>query len=63
MVNKPLILLAKRFRSKALPAASLFPTELVDSRRIAFDILLNPYCDTVSKGRGEACPPIGSGEG
>jgi hypothetical protein len=53
MVDKQLILFAKRFRSKALSAASLSPIELVDSRRIAFDILLTPYCDTVSRGRGE----------
>jgi hypothetical protein len=53
MVNKRMILLAKRFRSKALLAAPLSPIELVDNRRIAFDILLTPYCDTVSQGRGE----------
>jgi hypothetical protein len=60
MVNKFLILFAKRFRSKALSAASLSPIEVVDSRRIAFDILLTPYCATVSPGggRGEENSPL-----
>jgi hypothetical protein len=53
MVNKRIILLAKRFRSKALSAASSSPIELVDSRRIAFNILLIPDCDTVSMGSGD----------
>ena len=50
MVNKRMIVFAKRFRSKAPSAASLSPIELVDGRRIAFDFdfLPTPYCDTVS---------------
>ncbi len=50
MVNKRMILFAKKFRSKALSAASLSPIQLVGGRRIAFDFLPTPYCDTASKG-------------
>jgi hypothetical protein len=49
VVNRRMILFAKRFRSKALSAASLSPIELVGGRRIAFDFLPTP-CDTASKG-------------
>ena len=52
MGNKPMILFVKRFRSKALSAASLPPDQLGDRRRITFDFLPTPYCDTVSGGRG-----------
>jgi hypothetical protein len=48
MVNKRMILFDRRFRSKAPSAASLSPVELVDGRRIAFDFLPTPYCNTVS---------------
>src|SRR4030042_3999004 len=45
MVNNHMILFAKRFRSKAPSAASLFPIQLVDRRRVGFDFLPIPYCD------------------
>jgi len=53
MVNKRMILFAKRFRSKAPSAASLSPIQLVDRRRVGFDFLSTPYCDTVSDVGGE----------
>ncbi len=52
MVNKRMILFAKRFRSKAPSAASLSPIQLADRRKVGFDFLPTPYCDTVSQGRG-----------
>ncbi len=55
MVNKRMILFAKRFRSKGPSAASLSPIQLADRRRVGFDFLPTPYCDTVSTG--------GEGEG
>ena len=59
MVNKRMILFTKRFRpafaealragrSKAPSAASLFPIQLVDRRRVGFDFLPIPYCDIAS---------------
>ncbi len=45
---KPMILFVKMFRSKALSATSLSPGQLGDCRRIPFDFLTTPYCDTVS---------------
>jgi hypothetical protein len=54
MVNKRMILFAKRFRSKAPSAASLSPGQLADRRRVGFDFLPTPYCDTgSSRGEGE----------
>ena len=53
MVNKRMILFIKRLRSKAPSAASLSPGQLADRRRVGFDFLPTPYCDIVSKGRGE----------
>ena len=61
MVNKIMNLFAKRFalpsperlragRSKASLAASLSPVRFVNLRRIVFDFLTTPYCDTVSRG-------------
>jgi len=47
-----MILFAKRFRSKAPSAASLSPGQLADRRRVGFDFLPTPYCDTVSGERG-----------
>jgi len=48
MMNKRMILFAKRFRSKAPSAASLSPIQLANRRRVGFDFLSTPYYDTVS---------------
>lgn len=50
MVNRRMILFAKRFRSKAPSAASLSPGQFGDRLRIAFDFLPTLYCYTVSNG-------------
>jgi len=60
MVNKRMILFAKRLRpafaealragrSKAPSAASPSPGQFGDHRGIGCDFLLTPYCDTVSR--------------
>jgi hypothetical protein len=49
MVNKRIILFAKRFRSEAPSAASPSPGQIGDHRRIGCDFLLTPYCGTVSR--------------
>jgi hypothetical protein len=54
MVNKPMILFAKRFHSKAPLAASLPPGQFVDRPGTGCDFLPAPYCDTVSGGEGES---------
>ena len=48
MVTKRLILFAKRFRSKASPAAPLPPVLFVTLRRIGFDFLPPRHYDTAS---------------
>ena len=53
MVNKPMILFAKRFRSKAPSAASLSPGQFVDRPGTGCDFLPAPYSDTVSRGEGK----------
>ncbi len=61
MVNKPMILFAKRFRSKAPLAASLPPGQFVDRPGTGCDFLLAPYCDTVSGGeRGRVRGAVGN---
>ena len=53
MVSNPMILFAKRFRSKAPSATSLSSGQFVGSPGTGCDFLPAPYCDTVSPGRGE----------
>jgi hypothetical protein len=52
MANKPMILFAKRFRSKAPSAASLPPGQFVDGPGASCEYQPAPYCDTASC-RGE----------
>jgi hypothetical protein len=48
MENEPMIFFDKRFRSKALSAASLPPGQVGNRRRNAFDFLSDSYCNGVS---------------
>jgi hypothetical protein len=52
MVNKPLNLFGKRFRSKAFSAACLSPGQLICRARIGFNFLPTPYYDKASDGGG-----------
>jgi hypothetical protein len=57
MVNKRVILFAKRFHSKAPSAASLSPGQLRNHLSAGFDFLPTPKYNRVSKGEG--CLPAG----